>query len=356
MWYRDYYPRYPRSTPRKARGGIKAQSKRGDFGESWWAKRWIAVLEGFDIGARLGRGRSYARSGQVLSVDVEPARVKAKVQGSRPQPYDITIKVKALTAQEWDRVLASLGGQALYAARLLAGEMPQDIETVFADAGVSLFPGRRADLETDCSCPDWSNPCKHIAAVYYLLGEEFDRDPFLIFKLRGLPREELFSRLGQARRPAQEARPESGPEVEGKGTKKVRTKTGKKALKKAEPTASALEAELAQALPEPADAPVQKGVVEARAEEAQREPLPAGPQAFWAQGELPADLFGDVARPPVAAGWPKRLGNFPFWRGEERFLDAMEQAYREAGRHGLAVFQGEAELPAGEPTAVKRGR
>lgn len=343
MWYRDFYPRFEPSRPRQAKGGIKAQSKRGGFGESWWAKRWIAVLEGFDIGARLSRGRSYARRGQVLSVDVEPGRVKAKVQGSRPQPYDITIKVKPLTDAEWGQVLAKLGEKALYTARLLAGEMPQDIETAFADAGVSLFPGRRADLETNCSCPDWSNPCKHIAAVYYLLGEEFDRDPFLIFKLRGLPREQLFARLGKAQPAAPEAAPETAAEPAAKGRKKGARKTGKTAAQTASTEA-------------PAEAaPVLETGSEAPAVETKPEPLPAEPQAFWAQGELPADLFGDVSRPSVAAGWPKRLGNFPFWRGQERFLDAMEQVYREASRHGMKVFEGEAQPPAAPP-AVKRGR
>src|SRR5204862_3418808 len=97
----------------------------------------------------------------------------------------------------WKRVVKALGGQAVFAAKLLAGEMPQDIEKVFADVDLSLFPEKAKDLTTDCSCPDWSNPCKHVAAVYYLLGEEFDRDPFLLFRLRGLSREELFARLNE---------------------------------------------------------------------------------------------------------------------------------------------------------------
>src|SRR5262249_4717838 len=108
MWYREFYPRYPRSRPRAARGGIKAQSKRGGFGESWWAKRWIQVLESFEIGARLGRGRSYARGGQVLSIDIDKGKVTAKVQGSRPKPYDITINVKALSAAEWNKLTRAL--------------------------------------------------------------------------------------------------------------------------------------------------------------------------------------------------------------------------------------------------------
>src|SRR5262249_7655520 len=150
---------FPRSKPRRApKGGIKAQSKRGQFGSTWWAKRWIEVLESFNIGARLTRGRSYARSGQVLNIDVGQGEVTARVQGSQPQPYRVSIGVKELTAAEWKKLLAALSGQALFVAKLLAGEMPQDIETVFKDAGLSLFPTKRGDLKTTCSCPDDSNP------------------------------------------------------------------------------------------------------------------------------------------------------------------------------------------------------
>ena len=191
-----YYGWYERTTPRDVKGGIKAQSKRGAFGESWWAKRWISVLESFDIGARLGRGRSYARRGQVVSVDVAKGKVTAKVQGSQREPYRVTIAVEPLGDREWAKVAEALSAQAIFAAKLLAGEMPQEVETVFTGAGVSLFPKKSKDLETSCSCPDWSNPCKHVAAVYYLLGEEFDRDPFLIFTLRGMTRDELVARLG----------------------------------------------------------------------------------------------------------------------------------------------------------------
>src|SRR5438270_10093712 len=207
MWYsrREWY--FPKSRPRQAKGGIKAQSKRGGFGQSWWAQRWIAVLESFNIGARLGRGRSYARGGQVLSIDVDKGLVKARVQGSRPKPYDIQIKVNVLPAADWKKLARAVAGQALFAAKLLAGEMPQDIEQAFTAAGLSLFPEKLRDLTTSCSCPDWSNPCKHIAAVYYLLGEEVDRDPFLLFQLRGLSREELLGILGEAGRRAEAPTP-----------------------------------------------------------------------------------------------------------------------------------------------------
>lgn len=191
----DYWDYYEQKPAREVKGGIKAQSKRGAFGESWWAKRWIAVLESFDIGARLNRGRSYARKGQVMNVDIDKGSVRAKVQGSSSRPYRITIEIKALSTADWKKLAQALSTEAVFAAKLLAGEMPQEIEQVFARTGLSLFPAKLRDLETDCSCPDWSNPCKHIAAVYYLLGEEFDRDPFLLFRLRGMSREELLELL-----------------------------------------------------------------------------------------------------------------------------------------------------------------
>ncbi len=184
--YDDYYEP---SRPISVKGGIKAQSKRGKFGESWWANRWIAVLESFDIGTRLRRGRSYARRGQVATIEIASGDVKATVQGSRSDPYEVNINVKPIAREDWKRLAASLSNQIIFAAKLFAGEMPQEIEQAFKDVGLSLFPEKLRDLETNCSCPDWSNPCKHVAAVYYLLGEEFDRDPFLIFKLRGTDRE-----------------------------------------------------------------------------------------------------------------------------------------------------------------------
>ena len=304
-FYRHFYER-PRTI--EVEGGIKAQSKRGTFGESWWAKRWIAVLESFNIGGRLGRGRSYARKGQVLSVDIDKALVKAKVQGSRPAPYAVTIQVKILSSSEWQRVGHELSSQAIFAAKLLAGEMPLEIEATFQAAGVSLFPEKLLDLATHCSCPDSSNPCKHIAAVYYLLGEEFDRDPFLIFKLRGMTREELVSMIGGVGSITEEQ------------TQSAKNTTG-------------LTQEVGNA---PAAAESPKPFVE---------PLLPDLQAFWEGQELPPDFFGEVAPPPVAAPLLKRLGSFPFWRGSERFVEAMERIYLDAGAAGLRAFVGEDQPP-----------
>lgn len=285
----QYYSYFPKSRAREAKGGIKAQSKRGTFGTSWWARRWIEVLESFNIGARLGRGRSYARKGQVLSINIENGSIAAKVQGSRSRPYEVRIKVKTLTKKNWSKLGKSLTKQAIYAAKLLAGQMPDNIEEAFQDTGLSLFPNKRGDLKTDCSCPDWSNPCKHIAAVYYLIGEEFNRDPFLIFKLRGLERKDLISLVGGD-------------------------------LKRAGITAAT---EIQEDNPAPP------------------EPLAADPEEFWGQTDKYDSDFGEVRIPPVSAALPKQLHSFPFWRGKESFLPAMEEIYRQASQLGLDAFLSE---------------
>lgn len=277
--YRDYYY-FPPSSPRSVKGGIRAHSKRGAFGKNWWAKRWIAVLEGFNMGARLTRGRTYARKGQVISIDIDKGIVTAEVQGSRAKPYHVSIKVKTLSKAKWQKLGDILSGQAVFAAKLLSGEMPNDIEDAFAEAGLSLFPEKRSDLKTDCSCPDWANPCKHIAAVYYLLGEEFDRDPFLIFKLRGIEREKL-----------------------------VELVAGKK--------------DTSSANDEPAP-----------------EPLPTEPEAFWSAPKGKKPLLGEVRIPPVAAALPKRLGKFPFWRSETDLTETLERIYRAASPAGLEILLG----------------
>ncbi|NCC31876.1 MAG: hypothetical protein EOM24_07605 [Chloroflexia bacterium] len=185
--------------PRLPADGIIARSQHGDFGESWWARRWIDVLESFGYGNRLIRGQDYARERAVLNIDVSLGYVTARVQGSRVTPYRVSISVLPLSDAQWDRVIDSMADQAIFTARLLAGEMPREIEQAFANARVSLFPQSVHDLQTSCSCPDYAKPCKHIAAVYYLLGERFDEDPFLVFTLRGRSKERIIEDL-RARR------------------------------------------------------------------------------------------------------------------------------------------------------------
>jgi uncharacterized Zn finger protein len=195
----DYHPYYPKTQPKAVENGIALKKQRGEIGEKWWAKRWLSVLDSFHMGARLDRGKTYARKGQVLSIEIQGGKISAKVQGSMPRPYNITISLDPFTKQEWQSVLDIMASRAIFAAKLLSGEMPTQIEEVFQEAHISLFPNREKDLKTDCSCPDDANPCKHIAAVYLLLGEQFEEDPFLIFKLRGMPKDELITNLRKYR-------------------------------------------------------------------------------------------------------------------------------------------------------------
>lgn len=194
--YRDY-DWYPESRPIATEKGLKAKSKRGEFTRNWWAKRWIGALERLMDTNRLRRGRRYARGGQVLSIEERSGGVVAEVQGSRTRPYRVTVELEALTEEQWKSVIDALSGRALFTARLLAGEMPEDIEESFSAADVSLFPERQNELRTSCSCPDWAEVCKHTAAVHYILGEQFDEDPFLLFRLRGRSEEELERALRQ---------------------------------------------------------------------------------------------------------------------------------------------------------------
>ena len=185
----NWYP--PRSRPRTVEGGLKARSTRGAIAQSWWSERFIEVLEGLGLGNRLRRGRSYARAGQVISMEVGPGSVTAQVQGSRPRPYRVRIGITAFGKAEWTQAEHALAGNAWYTAMLLSGEMPEDIEDVFAGLGLSLFPTSAREVSLDCSCPDHAVPCKHLAATFYLLAESFDDDPFAILAWRGRERADL---------------------------------------------------------------------------------------------------------------------------------------------------------------------
>lgn len=290
-WYDD---EFPRSKPRRPADGIRAQTSRGKFGKSWWASRWIAALERLVDAARLGRGRSYARSGQVLNLEIKPGRIDSRVQGSSRSPYKVRIEITPLDDRAWDAVADAMAAQALFAAKLLAGEMPQNIEEAFAAAGVSLFPDRSGDLVTNCSCPDWANPCKHVAAVYYLLGEQFDADPFLIFQLRGRDKEQIMASL-RARRAAGDA-----------------TAQEQNAL----------------ALPAP------ETVV----------PLEQCLEHFWERDDEATDTqparFA-IAASPLDAAPIKRLGSPPFWSGQPSFVTLMSQAYAQIAKAALDVAFGE---------------
>ncbi len=283
--YWDHY--YEPARPRPVKDGLKTKSQRGQIGETWWSKRWIGVLESFGIGARLDRGRSYARRGQVVSIDIQKGTVVAWVQGTRPKPYSIKIELKPLSEKDWNKVTDAMASQAVFAARLLSGEMPQNIEETFSQAKVSLFPGSIKDLVTDCSCPDWANPCKHIAAVYYLMAERFDDDPFLIFKLRGRTKEELIGILREKR---------------------------------------------SRTLPE-ADAtrPIEDGSFQSEA----TVPLEKCLDTFWQAGAALDSFTVNPALPEVENAILKRLGNAPFTVGKQDVASLLARAYSIASTAAL---------------------
>jgi uncharacterized Zn finger protein len=290
----------PRSKPLRPADGIRAQSKRGAFASGWWAKRWIAALESFQLGARIARGRAYARGGQVTQIALELGGVRAQVQGSRPKPYDVTIRVRELGTAAWRAVGAAIGNDLRLSAALLAGDMPEDIEAAFAAAGTSLFPTSIGEMKTACSCPDWSNPCKHIAAVFYLIGEEFDRDPFLLFVVRGLAREAVRDLFGPAPEPI------------------------------------ALESPPAR-------------MREAAGSRAGKPPSPArlSPDAFWGDNSAEPDSsrMHVVATASNESAELKRAGKFPFWRGDIALRDALVPIYDDAAVRAIDWLADHAETP-----------
>jgi uncharacterized Zn finger protein len=282
--YSDYWGYFPASKPIPVKDGIQARTARGQFGEHWWSRRWIEVLESFGWDNRLQRGRRYARRGQVMNIDVLPGRIAARVQGSRRRPYSVRIEVRPLEPEQWEQVIDALAAQAIFSARLLSGEMPPDIEEVFRAAGVSLFP-TSYDVEMSCSCPDWAVPCKHIAAVYYLLAEEFDRDPFLLFALRGRTREQVTEALRDRR---------------------------------------------AAAIP-----PTEESTVEEMVE-----PLEETIPHFWELGKSLQGFQVTIAPPQVETMLLKRLGPPAFSRRPEAFRGALALAYASVTDRALALAFG----------------
>jgi uncharacterized Zn finger protein len=200
-----YFGDWEHTGPREVKDGIRAQSRGSKFASSWWGKRWLETLESFGWDSRLQRGRTYARKGQVTDLKLGPGGVTAGVQGSAPRPYRVKIQVQPLTDSQWEEAVAALDEQPLFVGQLLAGEMPAEIEEVFKQAHAALFPQQSRDLEMSCSCPDWAIPCKHLAAVYYVLAEWLDRDPFLLFELRGRDRDALLTAVRERHGSGEEA-------------------------------------------------------------------------------------------------------------------------------------------------------
>jgi uncharacterized Zn finger protein len=265
-----------------------------EFSRTWWGQKFIEAIERFTDSARLGRGRSYARGGRVKSFDIHGTCVTATVRGSvnpyfgvYKEPLYITmIEFDSISKAKWAAVIALMASKASLISRLLLNEIPENIEASFATLGLHLLPSSRGDFHTTCSCPDYSNPCKHIAGVYYLLAAELDQDPFLLFELRGLPREQLKAELAKT------------------------------------PLGQALSAELSvqQQPPRPSESYYTRP---------QTVPLSnLSPKAFW-QGEKRLPQTVELTTPSVVpAILVKKQGDFPaFWERDNSFIEAMEEFY-----------------------------
>ena len=275
--------KYAARAPLGVKGGIRAQTARGWHARAWWSRHWTEVMEDFRLGARLGRGRTYAVSGQVSALSVAAGRVTATVQGSAREPYVSEIRFRCVRDDAKRRIVAALKARPVHLARLLVGDLPPEVEALFRGEGCPLFPERANDLESRCSCPDWANPCKHLAAVYFLIGEAVSRNPLLLLALRGVSREDLAEPAPAANGAARPAEPD-GPQGAT-----------------ARPT----------------------------------------PEEFYGAPQPAFSDFGTADKTAVAAPLIRRLGPLPFWRGQERFADTLEHLYARAAPRGWAVWTGE---------------
>jgi uncharacterized Zn finger protein len=266
------------------------------FSRTWWGQRFIEALERFTDAARLGRGRSYAHGGRILDYKLVNGTVTARVRGSinpyfgvyKEPIYRTSITIKAITGANWTKVICQIASRADLVTKLLMNEMPDTIQDAFSELGLHLLPHSQSDFETTCSCPDYANPCKHIAGVYYLLASDLDRDPFVMFELRGLSRDNLRTELER----------------------------------------SPLGQILASALTAEEEVPVEP--VESYYTRPTREPAVgvASHKAFWTGAKrLPASL-APVAQSNVPALLIKKQGDYPpFWPKDVSFISVMEELY-----------------------------
>ena len=303
--------------PLSTRGGIKSRVNRGRFhGSNWWSKRWIEILEGSIDSVRLARGRSYARRGQVVDIEIEPGLVTASVQGTRKKPYQIRLGFEVLSDEAKSLLLFRFRERSSFPARLLAGEMPEEMEKVFKEAGTGLFPSKSALRRFKCSCPDDAVPCKHIIAVLLLLAEVFDDDPFLLLKLRGVNREVLINLLT----------------LETPGDNEDITYEDDEVR-------------------EDADGSVIRGGSDNSAENltdnyGNRQELSS--YAKWYGEDVPEFKY-DIEENERRIAALEIINDFPFWRGELPFRQSLSQYYERAANSAEEILTGEKKKTVGRP-------
>jgi len=160
--------------------------QRMKFGQTWWGQQWLNALTYIDYDNRLPRGRAYAGNGSVKDIAIQGNTITAKVQGSRPSPYKINISIPVLTLAQKEKLVGAIGKNPLILSKLLNREIPEELNNLATDNDIRIFPGSWKDFGMECSCPDWAVPCKHLASVIYIISNEIDANPFVLFSLRGL--------------------------------------------------------------------------------------------------------------------------------------------------------------------------
>jgi uncharacterized Zn finger protein len=263
------------------------------FSRTWWGRRFLEALEQFTDRTRLSRGRAYARTGKILSYRIENGTVTARVRGKAnpyfgvfEEPiYTTTIATAVISLDDWIKVIDQLATSASFVARLLMNEMPDSIDDVLNEFGINLLPHDQDDFVTTCTCPDWSNPCKHVAGLYSQLAADLDSDPFLLFELRGLSRETLRQQLATSR------------------------------------LGQVLAAELAPRENDP------EPVASRYTRPEQSSPLVMGYREFWL-GAKRLPVLDPLTPPGVPALLIKKQGDYPtFWHKDTSFIETMEDVY-----------------------------
>jgi len=267
------------------------------FSRTWWGQEFIQALDNISDDGRLSRGRAYVNNGKITSFGIKDGIVLARVRGSinayfgvyKEPLYITTIEFQPISAAKWAAAIALIASRASLISRLLLNEIPSNIEDSFTTLGLHLLPHGEKDFNAQCSCPDYGNPCKHIAGVYYRVAAELDRDPFLLFELRGLSREDLYKELAKS------------------------------------PLGKALSAELqlSQGSLKPAESYYTRPITVA-AQPVERL------QDFW-QGTKRLPQTMEPLTKPLVAGIPvKKQGDFPaFWQRNNSFIEVMEELYEQ---------------------------
>ncbi len=215
----------------------------------WWVERWLELLDSYRFKKRLERARNYAREGNVLTIEFQGPEVLARVQGSEAEPYEVSLSLEPFQDEDWKYAIETMSKKAVFSAQLLAGEMPKNIEEVFTANGLGLFPFTLQEIRSRCSCPDKANPCKHIGAVYYQLGDRFSEDPFVLFQLRGRTKTQILDELRKFRNKGKKERHKQGKKSEG-----TREESGLEGIEVIESNGNTLELEKFWRYEEPLEA------------------------------------------------------------------------------------------------------